>query len=244
MLRCPGQDRRFWRPIDIFEMSCPYCGQKIEFWKDDPRRECLNCGKVVRNPQMNLGCAQWCQYAAECLGTLPDRGEIALPLEEQLKGVLYQQVRTQPERLQQAIAVVTWAETLMTVEGGDPAVIKPAALLLGVMLRIKENNHAAIDVLKDDSFKEPLDWKAVLEQAGVESDRIAKVGEVVANMLAGKPQPTLEFAIVWDALHLTRFSFLRSAESSSWNNTACVNLLKTRSGKQIAVQDKNVSFFP
>lgn len=65
--RCPGQDRRFWKPEDIFEAECPHCSTRIEFWKDDPRRRCPGCGREVDNPNIGLGCAQWCPYARECV---------------------------------------------------------------------------------------------------------------------------------------------------------------------------------
>ena len=74
MVTCPGQDKRFWKPEDIFEIACPGCGEPVEFFKDDPKRECGSCGRVVTNPKMNLGCAEWCRYAKECLG-LPDNGQ-------------------------------------------------------------------------------------------------------------------------------------------------------------------------
>ena len=69
---CPGQDRRFWKPTDIFEVLCPYCGKRIEFWRDDPVRDCPKCQKKVRNPRLDLGCAKWCQFAQECLGIVTD----------------------------------------------------------------------------------------------------------------------------------------------------------------------------
>ncbi|NLP11274.1 hypothetical protein GX408_12840 [bacterium] len=69
-LRCPGQDQRFWKPEDIYEVTCPFCGNDIEFWKDDPTRTCDQCGKTVRNPKIDLGCVKWCPHAQECLGIL------------------------------------------------------------------------------------------------------------------------------------------------------------------------------
>jgi hypothetical protein len=32
-MKCPGQDRRHWKTEDIFDVSCPRCGKKIEFLK-------------------------------------------------------------------------------------------------------------------------------------------------------------------------------------------------------------------
>ena len=67
MFRCPGQDQRYWKPEDIFDVRCPHCGYEIEFWKDEPNHQCPECAKMVRNPRLDTGCAQWCKHAEECL---------------------------------------------------------------------------------------------------------------------------------------------------------------------------------
>jgi hypothetical protein len=66
-MRCPGQDLRFWIPDDIATVLCGRCGREVEIWKDEPMRVCPGCGCKVRNPKLDLGCAEWCKYAAECL---------------------------------------------------------------------------------------------------------------------------------------------------------------------------------
>ncbi len=66
-MRCPGQDQRYWTPKDIATVRCPACGHEVEIWKDEPMRVCRNCGCKVRNPGLDLGCAEWCKYAPECL---------------------------------------------------------------------------------------------------------------------------------------------------------------------------------
>ena len=68
---CPGQDTRYWRPDDIFEVECIKCGTKYEFFKDEASHKCPKCGNRVQNPKINLGCAQWCEHAKECLGYDP-----------------------------------------------------------------------------------------------------------------------------------------------------------------------------
>jgi hypothetical protein len=75
--RCPGQDTRYWKPEDIFEVACPSCGAEIEFWKDEPIRRCLVCSMEVRNPRFDFGCAEWCEFAEECLGADPAAGRTA-----------------------------------------------------------------------------------------------------------------------------------------------------------------------
>ena len=68
MLKCPGMDRRFWKPEDIYEVRCPACETPVEFFKTDPERPCANCGYTIRNPRLDPGCAAWCPHAEECIG--------------------------------------------------------------------------------------------------------------------------------------------------------------------------------
>jgi predicted RNA-binding Zn-ribbon protein involved in translation (DUF1610 family) len=72
---CPGQDRRFWTHDDISDLDCPACGHEIEFFKDDGKRKCPNCGTVVTNPRVLMSCASWCAYAEECVGTASGGGD-------------------------------------------------------------------------------------------------------------------------------------------------------------------------
>ena len=67
MVKCPGQDSRFWKIDDIRRVPCPKCGAKIEFFKDDRSRKCQECGTRFKNPCLDLGCAKWCPHAKECI---------------------------------------------------------------------------------------------------------------------------------------------------------------------------------
>jgi hypothetical protein len=89
MLRCPGQDIRFWKPEDIFEVKCPGCGKSVEFFKDEPKMKCRKCGQMVVNPKIDLGCVGWCLYAQQCLGgsTVKDKGVIRDKLIDETKKV-------------------------------------------------------------------------------------------------------------------------------------------------------------
>jgi hypothetical protein len=69
-VKCPGQDTRYWKKGDIFNVRCPKCGKDVEFFKDDVRRRC-RCGRVIVNPKLDLACAEWCQHADRCVDELP-----------------------------------------------------------------------------------------------------------------------------------------------------------------------------
>ena len=66
--QCPGQSTMFWRPEDVHEKPCPFCGYLIEFFKIDLKRKCPQCHREVLNPRANFSCAEWCDHAEECLG--------------------------------------------------------------------------------------------------------------------------------------------------------------------------------
>ena len=70
-MKCPGQDSQHWKSGAVFEVKCPKCGTEVEFFKDDPSRKCGNCGHRFLNPDLDFGCASYCQYAEQCIGNLP-----------------------------------------------------------------------------------------------------------------------------------------------------------------------------
>ena len=53
----------FWKPGAIFDAPCPKCGRTVEFFKDGSTRKCPYCGNKMVNPQMDFGCASYCQHA-------------------------------------------------------------------------------------------------------------------------------------------------------------------------------------
>lgn len=85
--KCPGQDTRYWTAEDIHEQPCPHCGEMIEFWKTDIRVRCPGCKQKAVNPRFNLGCAEWCAYAEQCLGAAAG-GKVPRPLRQVLDSEL------------------------------------------------------------------------------------------------------------------------------------------------------------
>jgi hypothetical protein len=78
-LKCPGQDFRFWRSEDIYEVPCPACEKPVEFFKNDVLRKCGNCGYQFPNPKLDIGCAEWCPHADKCIavqhGMIPGKSK-------------------------------------------------------------------------------------------------------------------------------------------------------------------------
>ena len=53
MNKCPKQEHRDWTPKDNFDVKCTYCGQNMEFFIDEEKRKCRNCGQMIDNPNYN-----------------------------------------------------------------------------------------------------------------------------------------------------------------------------------------------
>ncbi|MHC4249130.1 MAG: TFIIB-type zinc ribbon-containing protein [Planctomycetota bacterium] len=73
-IKCPGQDAREFDPEGVCEHPCPRCGREVEFFPEDRSRKCPACGARFRNPQLDIGCAEWCRFAKECLDFAPAEG--------------------------------------------------------------------------------------------------------------------------------------------------------------------------
>jgi len=194
--RCPGQDKRFWKPDDIFESPCPHCGAMIEFWKDEPRRRCRSCGQTAPNPKFDLGCATWCPYAAACLGQPAGQGDEALcdSIIAEMKKVFGRDAR----RIRHALEVLGHAEAIMKIEGGDPLVIRAAAVLHDIGIQEAQRRHGSA-AGKFQEYEGPPIARRILEALRVDPERISHVARIVGSHHSAGDIDTLEFRILWDA---------------------------------------------
>lgn len=130
-MRCPGQDTQYWKADAIYEAECPECGKPVEFFKDDTTRKCGHCGHRFVNPEMDFGCAAYCQFAEQCLGTLPE--ELLAEREDLLKDrvaiAVKQHFKTDFKRVGRTMRVARYAEQIGKKIKGNLAVIIMAALL-------------------------------------------------------------------------------------------------------------------
>jgi hypothetical protein len=133
-IKCPGQDTRHWKPDDIFMMECPKCGTEIEFFKDDTRRRCAWCGHLFYNPKIELGCAEWCQYADKCVPELMKEKRAMQTFKDRLRERVLSLASGDPDFAARLDRGLTLAIDLLKAEGGDPKVVFAALLLQKVDL--------------------------------------------------------------------------------------------------------------
>ncbi len=189
-IKCPGQDTRHWKPGDIFLAECPKCGAEIEFFKDDTRRRCAWCGHLFYNPKIELGCAEWCQYADKCVPELVKEKQAMQTfkdiLVERVKGILGGD-ETARERLD---AALKYAGELLRAEGGDPKVVFAAVILTPVSLT------QARELLAELQTEPELaaDIISILDGSAPEKDLNRQLVQDVLILVEKKPQGESRFA--------------------------------------------------
>jgi len=194
--KCPGQDTRFWKPNDVYNVECPKCGKPVEFFKDDIRRRCQKCGHMFINPKLNLGCARWCQYADQCVGATGKeefKEIITLAMKEHCSG--------DTERIDNALKVLRFAEDILEHEEGNPKVVIAAGLLydIGVHEVGKEPERAK----ESDQEKDNLPTvRGILERSGSKAEVIEEVCQIIENYHHPENINTLNGKIVYDAVRL------------------------------------------
>jgi len=130
-MKCPGQDTQYWKPGAIYEVKCPSCDQRVEFFKDDTTRRCGHCGHRFVNPNLDFGCAAYCPFAEQCIGTLPPE---ALAQQENLfKDRVAVEVKrhfkTDFPRIGRTTRLARHAERIAKQEGASLPVVLVAAYL-------------------------------------------------------------------------------------------------------------------
>lgn len=233
MVRCPGQDQRFWKPGDIFEVKCPDCGQLVEFFKDEPKLKCRKCGQLVTNPKIDLGCAEWCQYAEQCVGTSPTQQVNFLRdrLIEEMKKVF----GADRKQIGHALSVLDYARQIQEVEGGDPLVVKAAAILHDIGIHQAERKHGS-SAGRYQEIEGPPIARDILTRCGISGSDIEHICKIVGSLHSGKDIDTIEFRIVRDADWLVNIPTELADCSDKVLRETIDKVFKTRTGLQIATE--------
>ena len=233
MVRCPGQDQRFWKPGDIFEVQCTGCEKKIEFFKDEPKLKCPECGQMVVNPKIDLGCAEWCQYAEQCLGVsfVKNLRVIRDKLIDKMKKIFV----GDKKRIDHALAVLNYAEQIQAAEGGDPLIVRAAAILHDIGIYEAERKHGLSEARYQEIEGPPV-AREILTEFDLDEAVVEHVCKIIANHHSAKDIDTLEFRIIWDADRLVNLSTDFTNVSKEKRREFIDKAFKTHSGHQIAVE--------
>jgi len=233
-MRCPGQDTRFWGPEAISESSCPNCGGPIEFFKDESSRKCRKCGTKLLNPKIDFGCAAYCRFASQCLGTdmppelLARRTDL---LKDRVAAEVKKALGRNFKRIGWTLKVVEYAGMIQKSEGGDPAVVTLAACLSAVA----GGSGRPDGSLREFSPQEIATAQSILSLTGAPEEAAREVLSILNNLAGtGRPDDSVNFKCVFDAILIVEESeALKAGASESGVNAALDKYLLTLTGRTI-----------
>jgi HD superfamily phosphodiesterase/DNA-directed RNA polymerase subunit RPC12/RpoP len=200
-MQCPGQDSRYWSGEAVFESKCPHCGQAVEFFKDDSQRTCRSCGHKLLNPKMDFGCASYCPYAEQCLGSLPPelaaaKGEL---FKDRVAAAMRQYFGSDSRRIRHAEAVAEQAEVIGKQEpGGDMMVIMACAYLHDIGIREAERKFNSSAARYQHSEGPPV-ARELLTTLKVQPELIDEVCDIIAHHHTPRSEETINFKVLHDA---------------------------------------------
>ncbi len=203
-MKCPGQDTQYWNPDAIFETECPECCHPMEFFKDDATRRCGGCKQKIVNPKMDFGCASYCQFAEQCLGTLPEEfvGQMDDLLKDRVAVEMKRYFRTDFKRIGHAGKVARFAEQLGKKEKANLAVVLCAAYLHDIGIKNAEEKYNS-SAAKYQEQEGPPVAKELLEKLGAKEHLVDEVCDIIGHHHHPKDDDTINFKVLYDADMLT-----------------------------------------
>ncbi len=225
MVRCPGQDLRFWKLGDIFDVPCPHCGAAVEFWRDEPSVKCPHCRQMIVNPKLDLGCAQWCQHAEQCLGAVIDpESLLCKKLIKEMKNALGSDER----RINHSLAVFRNAQQILAGEPADTRVVNATAILHPLVTPCLASAEGP------EQHQELSAVRAILTNCGVDAEQAEQICQLVANHGANHVEDSLESRVLWDAEQLARLADPSAGTTPVEAGESILPSLRTAKGRELA----------
>ena len=230
-LRCPGQNTLFWKPDDIYDVTCPSCGAPVEFWKDDSKRSC-KCGHRFLNPKRDLGCLEYCKYAEQCM---PDmfQGENlkALYRDRLLVGA---KIALKPEdaRLKRSQEIAEVVEEILDGESGQPKVVFAATILGDLVLNSQPHGGQGVSSSQGESPVAIV--TKVLADLGTEKEVIDQVCQIIENRINGTSSEDINHRIVSDAFMVADLLEKKTLLEEAAIERLIDSKVQTETGKRLA----------
>lgn len=207
-MQCPGQDSRYWDEAAIFETKCPQCGHAVEFFKDDATRKCGGCGHRMVNPRTDFGCASYCPYAEQCLGSLPP--ELLAKQQELLKDRVAIEMKryfgSDFKRIGHAGRVARHADEIGRAElaagleptAYNPAVTQIAAFLHDIGIKEAERKYNSTAARYQHQEGPPI-AREILANLAANQGLINEVCDIIGHHHLPRKEETMNFKVLYDA---------------------------------------------
>jgi hypothetical protein len=149
---------------------------------------------------MDFGCAAYCPYAEQCLGTLPE--ELVAQKEDLLKDrvaiEMKRYFKSDFKRIGHATRVARYAERIGKIERGNLAVILSAAYLHDIGIPEAERKHGSSASEYQEKEGPPI-AREILIKLKANEDLVDEVCDIVGHHHHPGPDESLNFKVVFDA---------------------------------------------
>jgi HD superfamily phosphodiesterase len=139
------------------------------------------------------------------------------------------------KRINHALTVLDYAEKLQIVEGGDPLVVKAAAILHDIGIHAAETKHGSSSG-KYQEIEGPPIARAILQNYDLSDETTDHICKIIANHHSAKDIDTIEFKIIWDADSLVNIPEDFAGAGEEKLRQIIDKTFKTCKGRQIAVE--------
>ena len=238
-MRCPGKDPLFWKPEDVFEIVCPRCGYRVEFFKFDVKRKCRRCGHEIVNPKINFGCVEWCPYGDNCIEGLPEemKGKQKEEKNNRLRERISQEMKKyfgqDMKRVNHALKVAQYAEEILKIEGGHPLVVFGAAYLHDIGIKEAEKKYGSASE-EDQEKMGPDIARDILNRLNVQRGIVEEICDIIGHHHHPRKTETLNFKILYEADCLVNMEENGLLHSPDRLEEIIEKNFKTATGKKLA----------
>jgi len=236
-MKCPGQDTQYWNEEAIYEATCPQCEAMVEFYKDDTTRKCHHCGHRFVNPKMDFGCAAYCQFAEQCLGTLPEEfvAERHNLFKDKVAVEVKRYFKNDFKNIRRAAQTGNHAEELgRRTEGVDMAALLCSAYLLSVVYP-HPHGSALHEVATSTQKLDTVAARDILQKLGADKTLISKTTMLLQSVFEETDAVDSTVEVIRDAHLLTELEDALKQDRVSEAEVADIRQqIVTTAGRQAA----------
>jgi HD superfamily phosphodiesterase/predicted RNA-binding Zn-ribbon protein involved in translation (DUF1610 family) len=231
---CPGSKLLRQPAPEMF--SCPSCGEEVEIWTDEFKRDCLKCGETVYRDK-TMSCLDWCKHGKDCVGDAiyeQYQENKAMGMKFQLQEKLKKHFGTDTKRIAHAKMVMKFAEELLTEEKADWHIVIPASILHDVGIKAAEEKYGSYTPEQQEEEGPPI-ANEILRKLGFAKEDISEICNIIAHHHSPGEDESINFRVLFDADQMVNMEKYAVGRDTDELRRYVDDLFLTKAGKQLAI---------
>ena len=140
------------------------------------------------------------------------------------------------KRIDHALRVLSYAETIQKFEEGNPKIVTAAAILHDIGIKAAEEKYNS-SAGKYQEIEGPPIAETILTKLTFDDAEIAHISDIIANHHSDKGPDSVEFKCVWDADWIININDEFAEGKTSQQLKKLINkVFKTSTGKKLALE--------